>query len=80
MVDKESPEPSFEQALAELEALVESLEHGELSLEESLKSFERGVELTRSCQQSLKVAEQRVRILTQKNSEAELEPFDKNAP
>lgn len=78
MVDKESPEPSFEQALAELEALVESLERGELSLEESLKSFERGVELTRSCQQSLKAAEQKVRILTQKNSVAELDPFDKN--
>lgn len=78
MVDKESPEPSFEQALAELETLVESLERGELSLEESLKSFERGVELTRSCQQSLKAAEQKVRILTQKNSVAELDPFDKN--
>jgi len=78
VVDKESPEPSFEQALAELETLVESLERGELSLEESLKSFERGVELTRSCQQSLKAAEQKVRILTQKNSVAELDPFDKN--
>jgi len=70
--------PPFEQALSELEALVESLEHGELSLEESLKSFERGVELTRTCQLSLKAAEQKVKILAQKSSEAELDSFDKN--
>ena len=61
-----------------MEALVESLEHGEMTLEESLKSFERGVELTRACQQSLKAAEQKVRILTKKNNEAELESFDGN--
>ena len=72
MADKDNPTPSFEQALSELEALVESLEHGEMTLEESLKSFERGVELTRACQQSLKAAEQKVRILAQKNNEAEL--------
>ena len=45
--------PSFEEALAELETLVETLEKGDQSLEESLKSFERGVELTRLCQRSL---------------------------
>ena len=47
MADNDNPTPSFEQALSELEALVESLEHGENDPEESLKSFERGVELTR---------------------------------
>ncbi|MCB1868130.1 MAG: exodeoxyribonuclease VII small subunit [Gammaproteobacteria bacterium] len=78
MADNDNPTPSFEQALSELEALVESLEHGEMTLEESLKSFERGVELTRACQQSLKAAEQKVRILAQKNNEAELESFDGN--
>lgn len=78
MAEKKETSPSFEQALSELEALVESLEHGEMSLEESLKSFERGVELTRSCQQALKAAEQKVRILAQKNSKAELESFDKD--
>ena len=67
---------SFEQALAELEHLVATMEQGELSLEESLKSFERGVELTRTCQQALKEAEQKIEILTQKSSDAELEPFD----
>lgn len=68
--------PSFEEALAELEALVESLEKGELSLEDSLKSFERGVSLTRTCQQALKEAEQKVQILSGKGPDAGLEPFD----
>jgi exodeoxyribonuclease VII small subunit len=78
VAENDNTAPPFEQALSELEALVESLEHGEMSLEESLKSFERGVELTRTCQQSLKAAEQKVRILTQKNSEAGLDSFDRN--
>ena len=66
MAENDNTAPPFEQALAELEALVESLEHGEMSLEDSLKSFERGVELTRTCQLSLKAAEQKVRMLSQK--------------
>jgi exodeoxyribonuclease VII small subunit len=78
VAENDNPAPPFEQALSELEALVESLEHGDMSLEESLKSFERGVELTRACEQSLKAAEQKVRILAQKNSKAELESFDGN--
>ena len=67
---------TFEQALAELEALVATMEQGELSLEESLKSFERGVELTRTCQQALQEAEQKIEILSQKSPDAELEPFE----
>jgi exodeoxyribonuclease VII small subunit len=66
----------FEQALVELEAVVEKLEHGDLALEEALKQFERGIELTRGCQASLKQAEQRVEILLAKTPEAEPEPFD----
>jgi exodeoxyribonuclease VII small subunit len=66
----------FEQALGELEAVVERLEHGELPLEEALKQFERGIELTRGCQASLKQAEQRVEILLRKTPEAAPEPFD----
>jgi exodeoxyribonuclease VII small subunit len=68
--------PSFEEALAELESLVEQMEQGELSLEDSLKSFERGVELTRTCQQALKEAEQKIQILSKKEPDAKLEPFD----
>jgi exodeoxyribonuclease VII small subunit len=65
----------FEEALSELESLVETMEKGELSLEESLTSFERGVALTRICQQALKAAEQKIEILTAKSPDAELEPF-----
>ena len=53
----------FEQSMAELELLVERLEHGELPLEESLRAFERGVELTRACQAALRHAEQKVEML-----------------
>jgi exodeoxyribonuclease VII small subunit len=55
----------FEKSLEELEKLVRDLEHGELTLEQSLATFERGVSLTRECQQALKSAEQRVEILVQ---------------
>jgi exodeoxyribonuclease VII small subunit len=66
----------FEQALGELESVVAKLEHGELPLEEALKQFERGIELARGCQASLKQAEQRVEILLAKTPDAEPEPFD----
>ncbi|MFT6301265.1 MAG: exodeoxyribonuclease VII small subunit [Granulosicoccus sp.] len=53
----------FEDALSELETIVTALESGEQSLEASLEQFERGVSLSRFCQQSLTEAEQKVRIL-----------------
>ncbi len=65
--DASEPLPDFERSLAELEAIVEKLEQGELSLEESLKQFERGVQLTRACQNALKEAEQKVEILLRKS-------------
>lgn len=65
----------FEGHLAELEALVDALERGDLTLEESLATFERGVLLTRTCQKALDAAEQRVRILTSTAEGAEPEPF-----
>ncbi len=71
----EQSTPDFEQALAELEALVERLERGELPLDQALKTFERGVELTRHCQASLKAAQQRVEILLKRNGQSEPEPF-----
>ncbi|MES9870064.1 MAG: exodeoxyribonuclease VII small subunit [Sedimenticola sp.] len=76
MPKKKTPQPSFEEALAELESLVDDLEQGSLSLEDSLKSFERGVELTRTCQQALKDAEQKIQILSGSSTDAELEPFE----
>ena len=71
-----SKTPSFEQAMAELESLVETMEQGDLSLEESLKYFERGVVLTRTCQQVLKEAEQKIQILSNNTPDAELESFE----
>lgn len=71
-----SQEPDFETAIQELEALVARLEEGDLSLEESLRSFERGVALTRSCQQALRSAEQKVETLVQDNGETRTEPLD----
>ena len=69
-------EIDFEKALAELEQLVETMEKGDLTLEESLKQFERGVTLTRACQKALSEAEQKVRILTRDNESAELAEFE----
>lgn len=54
---------SFEAALERLEALVHSMEEGELSLEQSLQAFESGIRLTRQCQQALQEAEQKVQVL-----------------
>ena len=76
MTSKKPRTLDFEQALGELEAVVEKLEHGDLPLEEALKQFERGIELTRGCQASLKQAEQRVEILLARTPEATPEPFD----
>ena len=76
MAKKTPQEPDFETALQELETLVEKMEHGELSLEDSLSHFERGVKLSRTCQQALKAAEQKVEILMQKNAREEIAPFD----
>jgi exodeoxyribonuclease VII small subunit len=76
IVPRKKKNPSFEEALNELENLVEKLEKGDQSLEDSLKIFERGVELTRTCQKALDEAEQKVRILTQTSQEADLESFD----
>jgi len=67
----------FENALQELEKLVEELEKGELSLEHSLRRFERGVELTRTCQKALREAEQKVSILLERDADSEPEPFDR---
>jgi exodeoxyribonuclease VII small subunit len=68
--------PDFERALAELETTVDALEHGELSLEDALRQFERGVALARECQTALKQAEQKVEILLQKSPTAQPETFD----
>lgn len=65
MSKKETDLPDFEKALEELESLVGRLESGELSLDESLKQFKRGVELTRHCQGVLEEAQQVVEQLVE---------------
>ena len=67
---------NFEKTFAELEDLVNKIEEGDLSLEESLKCFERGMQLTKNCQQALSEAEQKVKILLEKNNNISLENFD----
>lgn len=73
---KKKAVPDFEKALNELESLVEQMEQGEMGLEESLKAFERGIVLTRSCQQALKEAEQKVQVLLERDGKADIEPLD----
>lgn len=73
---KEKKAVDFEQQLASLEALVESLEGGELSLEESLKAFEQGIKVARECQAALKDAEQKVEVLTKQGDQLISQPFD----
>lgn len=67
--------PSLEESMAELEQLVARMEQGGLPLEEALKLFERGVQLSRTSQSALREAEQKVRILLEKNGEPTLKPF-----
>lgn len=68
----------FEKSLAALEKLVEEMESGELSLDQSLATFEKGVSLTKLCQEALKDAELRVNTLLEKHGEAQLSPFNEN--
>lgn len=65
----------FEASLARLGTLVDQMETGDLSLEDSLKTFEEGIKLTRECQQALKEAEQKVKVLIEKNGTVEEQAF-----
>jgi len=67
--------PDFERSLSELETLVQKLEQGDVPLEEALKTFERGVTLTRQCQTALRTAQQKVEVLLTRNGEERVEPF-----
>ena len=71
MASKQQPEFNFEEALEELERLVSSMEEGELSLEDSMKAFEKGIKLTRECQAALQKAEQKVEILLNESGETQ---------
>lgn len=68
--------PSFEAALDQLEAIVDNMEQGDLPLEDALKSFETGIKLVRTCEDTLKSAEQKVQILMSSGNKSELQPFN----
>jgi farnesyl diphosphate synthase len=74
MVTKRS-KLDFETALAELETLVSRMEQGNVSLEESLQLYERGVKLSRICQDALRHAEQKVQILQEKQGQDHISDF-----
>jgi exodeoxyribonuclease VII small subunit len=74
-VKSKSKTPDFEQSLAELEALVAKLEQGDVPLEDALKTFERGVALTRQCQTALRTAQQKVEILLARDGGETVESF-----
>lgn len=65
----------FEATLEKLESIVEKMEQGDMSLEESLKAFEQGIQLTRSCQKALVEAEQQVKMLVQENGQLQTSEF-----
>lgn len=70
---------NFEKSLTDLNTLVNNMDQGNLSLEDSLKNFESGIKLIRECQQALAAAEQKVQILTQRAGEQSLEDFSSDA-
>ena len=73
---KNNPPPDFEKSLAELEKIVQRMERGEQSLEQTLKDFERGMALSEQCRKSLETARQRVEKLVAKHGDYKLESLD----
>jgi len=76
MAKKKLENLSFEESLTELDTIVQNLEQGELSLEESMALFERGLNLSQVSQTKLQAAEQKVKILLEKNGEQQLSDFN----
>ncbi|WP_018249971.1 exodeoxyribonuclease VII small subunit [Orenia marismortui] len=71
-----SQEISFEEALKQLEDTVDKLERGELSLEDSLTEFEKGVRLTKFCSNKLDQAEERIEVIKEENGEIGVESYN----
>lgn len=76
MAKKKLENLSFEESLNELDTIVQSLEQGDLDLEESMSLFERGLTLSKLSQNKLQAAEQKVKILLEKNGEQKLHDFE----
>ncbi len=75
---RKSEPKAFEESLAELDEIVSKMESGDLSLEESLSAFEKGIKLTSDCQTALQAAEQKVSQLLEKEDNLSIEPFTAN--
>lgn len=78
MKTKQNPLPSLEDSLTEINKLIDTMEHSELTLEQSLANFERGITLIKHCQKVLNEAEQKVQILVQNNDKEELTAYGEN--
>ncbi len=76
MTDQDHSPLTFDVALTKLEQLVEQLEQGDLTLEETLQRFEHGMALVRDCQAKLQCAEQRIELLAEHKGDLEVTPFD----
>ena len=79
MVEKEKKEPKFEEALQKLEKIVEELEGGELSLEESLKRYEDGVHLSKLCTKRLEEAKKKIELLIKEDGRLFTKPLKEDA-
>lgn len=78
-MSKKTPKlPSLEESLAEITQLIDTMEHNELTLEQSLNQFERGIALIKHCQKVLTEAEQKVQVLIQNNGQATLTAYMEN--
>lgn len=78
MTKKEAKLPTLEKSIEEISSLIEKMEQGDLTLEESLTHFERGIGLIKHCQKTLSEAEQKVQVLLQANEKDTLVPFSEN--
>ena len=76
MASSDNSIKDFEKSLQQLEQIVQQMEQGELGLEESLKRFEQGIKLAKSCQNALSSAELKVNQLIEKNGLQQTIPFD----
>lgn len=76
-MSKKETKRTFEQSLGRLEKIVDSLEQGEVSLEESLKMFEEGIQLSKECMETLNKADLRIKQLTKDlNGKLQLTEFE----
>ena len=72
--------PKFEECLQRLEVIVNELERGDVSLDQSLQLFDEGVKLSDSCRKELEEAEGKVEILLKRNGKLQPEPFEATSP